>query len=540
MAAQQMAANKSIDTIQNAFSRLQDALYPSDAALFRETTPEAVKDAIKIIERDQEGRRSLRGLRRIQPFFHGLSRLGGAIETLCQGTPYLCFIWAPVKLLLQIADEYTKGFEALLDAYGQIAQHLPRLDRFASIFQDQPDFQEVLANVYAGILDFHLHAYKMLRRKGWKLIFDALWKDFQGKFTSLLRDLARNKALLDEEANSFNILEAKAFRNRMYEELDREETERRQRHLRDTLTWLDLQGQDKEQQDLFDRRSSAREPSTCEWILNHSTIATWLDDEDLRVFVRMHGKPGSGMLVVHIRLCTDDVLGKTTLATYLMENASVPPNCDLLYCLCTYGLGRADGNVCSLVLRSLIAQLIRAHVDLLPHLYETYVKDSTVLTMSKVKEVLLVFLDMHGTIFLILDGLDECEAKHQKQILEELAALAEPYQHAGHGPDIPRLKILVCSRETRDINRKLNRAPCVSLTKETRLVSRDIATFTNRCTIDIKTRFGPVVADEVKKELTTKAEGWSPTSCLAVETDKRQVCFYGYSLRLKYCWTRSV
>ncbi len=289
-------ASCSSATIQDAFEKLEAAVHPSDLRLLKSTTLEAVMEAAKIIERDQSQRRTLRSLRRIEPLFQALRKFGGAIETLCQGTPYLCFIWAPIKLLLQIADEYTKGFEELVDAYGQIAKHLPRLDRYASLFDDHSDFQAILANVYSDILDFHLHAYKIVRRQGWKHLFDASWRDFRGRLNAILQNLSKSRDLLDREANSFDALEAKEFRRRIYDNLEREESERHEWQLRNTIAWLDLKGHDREQEDLFERRAKAREAGTCEWILQRPVISHWLDEEDRRPFVWLRGKPGSGSL----------------------------------------------------------------------------------------------------------------------------------------------------------------------------------------------------------------------------------------------------
>lgn len=46
------------------------------------------------IETQLQQRRSLRGFRRIEPFLHGIEQYAGVIEVLCQGTPYLPYIWA--------------------------------------------------------------------------------------------------------------------------------------------------------------------------------------------------------------------------------------------------------------------------------------------------------------------------------------------------------------------------------------------------------------------------------------------------------------
>ena len=71
-----------------------------------------------------------------------------------------------MSYVYKIADEYTHGFDILLDAYAQIGQHLPRFDRLADAFEDQADFQAALADVYHDILEFHTHAYAFLRRPG--------------------------------------------------------------------------------------------------------------------------------------------------------------------------------------------------------------------------------------------------------------------------------------------------------------------------------------------------------------------------------------
>lgn len=129
---------------------------------------------------------------------------------------------------------------------------------------------------------------------GWKHLFDATWRNFGSRFNAILQSLARNRDLVDREANSFDILESKAFRHRLYEDVERREAEMRGWQLRDTLTWLDLQGQDREQGEMFERRSKDRSDGTCQWILRNPKISMWLDEYDPHLFVWLRGKPGSG------------------------------------------------------------------------------------------------------------------------------------------------------------------------------------------------------------------------------------------------------
>lgn len=500
--------------ILRAAEKFEKALHSVDISFFRTTTLEDVKATAEVIERDQEQRRCMRNLNRIEPLFQTLRRFGAAIDILCQGTPFLPYIWAPIKLLLQIADEYTVGFTRLVDAYDEIARHLPRFERLGATFSQQLEFQATLADVYADILEFHTCTYKFLRRSGWKHLFDSSWKGFEPRFNTILRNLAKNQDLLDREANSLDILEAKAYRQRSLEELGRNERARQDWQLRDTLAWLDLKGQDQEQQELFDRCKSSRLVGTCEWILNHPKITLWLDPDDCHSFIWLRSKPGAG---------------KTTLATFLVDEASISPDSHILYCLCTYGFGQPQKNACSLIFRSLIAQLLRKQPDLLCYIYENYVRSRTIPSLVKVKELLKKLLETSERIFLILDGLDELQGDDQKQVLAELGGLSHPTRYERS----IRVKVLVCSRETKEISRKLSKSPCVALSEEESCVQRDISLYARHRLRELRDRFCNDIVDALEEEVVEKAKGEKSgfTTNGQVEVlNSAQACFSGYGL----------
>lgn len=474
--------------ILQAAQKFEQGLHAVDTKLFRTITIEDVQLTAKVIDRDQQQRRCMRNLRRLEPFFQTLRRFGSAIDVLCQGTPNLPYIWAPIKLLLQIADEYTSGFTKLVAAYADIAKHLPRFERLGATFSERVEFQSVLADVYVDILEFHKHTYKFLRRSGWKHLFDSSWKGFDPRFNTILRNLAKNQELLDKEANSLDILEAKAYRQQSLDDLEKNERARQDWQLRDTLAWLDLKGQDQEQQELFDRCRSSRQEGTCTWILSHPKTMVWLDPDDHSPFTWLRGKPGSG---------------KTTLATYLIEEASIPPDSQMLYCLCSYGFGQSEKNACSLTFRSLIAQLLRNQPALLPYIYEHYVRARTIPSLVKVKELLNTLLETSERVYLILDGLDELHGDDQKQVLTELGSLANPTRYERS----INIKVLICSRESKEISRKLARSPHVSLSEEEVCVQRDISMYTRHRLEELRERFCDDVVDALETEIVEKARG---------------------------------
>ena len=80
-----------------AFERLKEAISQEDARIFASTTMQDVWKAARDIEHQLEARRSLRGFRRLQTFLTGIEQYSKVIETLCNQTPYLPYIWVSVS-----------------------------------------------------------------------------------------------------------------------------------------------------------------------------------------------------------------------------------------------------------------------------------------------------------------------------------------------------------------------------------------------------------------------------------------------------------
>ena len=82
-----------------AFERLKELMSKDDARAIASTTMEDVWTAAKEIERQLELRRSLRGLRRIQPFLAGIEQYSKVVEVVCNGTPYLPYLWVSFRCI---------------------------------------------------------------------------------------------------------------------------------------------------------------------------------------------------------------------------------------------------------------------------------------------------------------------------------------------------------------------------------------------------------------------------------------------------------
>jgi hypothetical protein len=79
--------------IDDAFNKLKQSISEKDAHDFQSTVLEDVWTVARKIEDTQRKRQLAQHLRRIEPFLEGIGKYSKAIEILCNGTPYLPFIW---------------------------------------------------------------------------------------------------------------------------------------------------------------------------------------------------------------------------------------------------------------------------------------------------------------------------------------------------------------------------------------------------------------------------------------------------------------
>lgn len=149
-----------------AFDDLDHTITPVDSRGFPRTTLQHVRKAALEIENQLAARQSLRNMRRLAPLFNGLEHYAKVVDVLCNGTPYLAWIWAPITLILRVSSEYVEAFEQIINGYSKIAESLVRFEVLEDTFRSNLDFQHTIAVFYADILQFHKHAYKFVKRSG--------------------------------------------------------------------------------------------------------------------------------------------------------------------------------------------------------------------------------------------------------------------------------------------------------------------------------------------------------------------------------------
>ncbi|KAH6710613.1 hypothetical protein BKA61DRAFT_612024 [Leptodontidium sp. MPI-SDFR-AT-0119] len=475
-----------VTTIADAFKRLKQSVSEDDAYDFASTELADVWRAVREIDNKHRQSQSAQNLRRIEPFLRGLEKYSKVIEVLCNGTPYMPYIWAPIKLMLQIASHHRDVFEALLGAYEEIGAALPRFDRYEQAFKDNPAFHSVLASVYNGILEFHQRAYKFLKRRAWHVLFQSLWKDFGTRFAGIIDGLRKQRDFIDREAVSIDILESKEARIRAQEEIEQrqkqsllliEQNESILTNLQfqQSVAWLSVD--DDGQGMRLERLCRRRHDETCGWIMEQPELKAWMKSDGKDNIVWLSGKPGAG---------------KSVMSSYIVGRLLETEAIDTLYYFCT---SQDIHDSCNLVLRTFALQLLRQHPDLASLISNEFFHKTCGLV--QLRALLPKMLAASCSTRIILDGVDETSKEAQKLLLKELQTVCLANN--------PNCKILFSSRREVSLAKQLARKPCVVLDGRAE-VNLDIKSFIKYKMQKVKTS-NPELRESIELELIKNAGG---------------------------------
>jgi len=107
-------------TMRVAFESFERTVTPTDSRTFRSTTLQNVRTGALELENQLAARQSLFNMRRLVSLFNGLEHYSRVVEILCNGTPFLSWIWAPITLILRMSSEYVEAFEQVMNGYSKV------------------------------------------------------------------------------------------------------------------------------------------------------------------------------------------------------------------------------------------------------------------------------------------------------------------------------------------------------------------------------------------------------------------------------------
>ncbi|KAF9770379.1 hypothetical protein IL306_012094, partial [Fusarium sp. DS 682] len=422
--------------IRQAFEDLERAVSASDRVSLQNTTLDDVRQAAHLVEDELAARQSLRNMRRLEPLFTGLAYYSKTIEVLCNGTPYMPWIWAPIKLILKISSDHIEAFEKIIKAYGQIAEPLKRFQKINSAFSSDKDVQQTLAIFYSDILKFHKEAYQFVRRNSWRLLFLTSWGRFQRRFEGIIQDLKAHEGLVDKMALATNISESKHLRRKIdmwrqeqLERLAKEEAEQITAQYLAITAYLKVD--ESTNAKIFEAIASeaAANVGTSSWILKQPEMQAWLRCHQSCTFLLLSGRPGSG---------------KSVLATQIVQFLQLSQRSLVVSQFCTYAYEESMDY--DKILKGLLLQLIRSDTDLIAYVRRTDFR---------------------------FNGLDECNQTTQPKVTKLLKRMVSTAFSSGSTV----CKVMLSSRTSPAITRTAKQSQTLCLSDENKNLEKAIETY---------------------------------------------------------------
>lgn len=305
---------------------------------------------------------------------------------------------------------------------------------------------------------------------GWRLLFLTSWGRFQRRFENILDDLKRHGELIDLEANARNIAEARQMRRDIRtwreESLDQvrcHEEERAAKHYRSIMSWLGFD--ESEQLSVFGSvlEEGTKFPGTCTWIVQHPTVRAWLQRRPETPFVWLQGHPGTGKSVISGQL-VNFIQAQTSFVIRHFSTYSCVSSTKYEY-----------------IVKSLLLQLLRTNGESLAYIYQECVlgkKPPSVTTLEQLLHLIILNLaDEPGEVrylWIVLDGLDECEADKQPRLLSLLNHITTK----STSDEGTVCKVLVSSRYSTVLFKHLRKRQIISLSDESDQLNKAIRSYT--------------------------------------------------------------
>ena len=385
----------------------------------------------------------------------------------------------------QVASNYFDGYDKLLDAFYEIGSCLPQFQDIANMYQCSGTIANYLALFYAEIIDFHYQAMRFFRRSGitswmyrlltayadgpcvgWKMLLKSVWP--KDTFGIIKQNIENHKGLIDREVKTQMIRES---REEKYEALkkhqeERDEALKRYQAERDfrELDRLERNIPPQDYEPILNNVQSRHCAETGKWIFSDALFRSWLGagNEAKQRLLWLAGVPGAGNLnlsAIISRVVANLYIGKTFLCysilLHLQEMAQTNGSTQILYAFPSDGDNK--GNTKAAIIRSLLYQLCRANPCLIPEVNKEHdARYSRSLLSNTCDKLLEKFICSSEPVYIILDGLDECDKVDREQLLRIILHLLKTCSN---------LHVLIASRKEVDICQTL-KANCETLVVE--------------------------------------------------------------------------
>ncbi|KAK8059214.1 hypothetical protein PG996_009144 [Apiospora saccharicola] len=482
--------------LQGAIDEFKAELSPFEVNQFSETSSETLKRTLLTIQRDQEQRKKLRGLSRVQSFVDKI----GKFDAFCtqaniwggDSSLLSAWIWGPAcyvikvgmvfpllpdetRLTVSLLSGWKKIFASRWNDYRnelrattlsletqeeflgilctawkeqQIGSATPRADEHVERSAYDQEYTQspvdgilILNRIDQCFTEFTTKVQGLMNDKGRESSEDReasslqieVWNDIRKELNDHIIRSRDNRNALDQLINMF-----KRLRDTLVEQFEHWKAERKDCQKQRVLKWILQPGISISQAGHHERICREQTPGTGSWIFDNKSICGWMyEDVSACCLIWLNGKMGAGKTFLAsqiIRLCKEQIPEFVTNYHYCRGDDKQQSNCLAVF-------------------KSILWQMASHNEELLPFCdsKRTDGGQETLDEMKIVKQLLESFCEFDLHQFVIIDGLDECESADREAIVSFWESMVE--KSALYKPG--KLRVLLISQDLADIRNLL-------------------------------------------------------------------------------------
>ncbi|KAL2060902.1 hypothetical protein VTL71DRAFT_8954 [Oculimacula yallundae] len=426
--------------------------------------------------------RKKNGIRKVfssaQPLVEGLLQYTSAVDVMIQADPTVsALLYGGAKLILQLANGYTKYFEQIVQMMADIGVQLQYFHIYSQEFASDKYMNGVLFNSYRDILLFWRDASKILNQRGKRFLGSGLLIPFNERYDKFKQKLDKNaqnirhmaQALYVKQQGSYNRNQDTQVRElglALTRSSTRPNSPRPPSYDGPSLAsrhdeirrWIAGGRASKiDPQFDLDRHLSARHEGTAEWIFEHPVFVNWRSSKE-SANLWMNAAPGSGKSVI-----------SASVVDQLMQSDK-KEHANVIYFFCRFD----EPEKCKAisVLKSLAIQALKLIQYIPDDLYELYQDDLSdgnefVISMETAERVLGYLLKRIEYVSIVVDGLDECI---ESVLLDSLIRLRDQKSYG-------IMKWFFASRNEGMVRKRFDNPKSATLTVPSKVVQTDIRKF---------------------------------------------------------------
>ncbi|KAK6819489.1 hypothetical protein PG987_015972 [Apiospora arundinis] len=464
--------------LKGALNEFKSELSIFEGDEFSKTTPDDVKRKLLSIQRDQEQRRKLRGLSRMQLFIEKTS----IFDDICtearvwgDEAPLLsAWIWGPALYILKKAVKllrskgWKKSFEAqwrdyqgdlktiifnfeseseflglLTEAWKQqpVEATISRVDENVERSGHDEDVIKRLLDQMPIFKNLSQRLNELNRPEGGRhdisenreaIIQAEVWKDIRKQLNDHVIQSSDGKRVLDQ------LLEMlKQLRRTMMEQFQSWKDERKDRQRERVLKWLSPPGTISQGSQHEEICKTKKAPGTCSWVTENKIVSSWLRESPEFSLLWLNAKMGAG---------------KTVLASHIIQMCEQDHRFTTSYFYCRQNDENLNSRLA--VLKSILWQMACHDDGPLPDCDEKRAesRQESLDQIKIVQQLLERFCESDAKQqFVIIDGLDECKLDDRETIIGFWTSMVDKIAMYKPG----KLRVLLVSRDMADIRNML-------------------------------------------------------------------------------------